>query len=241
MNIGEAIRFVFEDEQWPGKLLLGAVLSFIPIFGGAALLGYTIAVLRNVEAGSQRPLPAWDRLGEYFVDGLLLWVALLVYAIPLLIFLCPIALAWLAPVAISENGDLSNVLAGIASLLSLGLGCLTLLYVLLLWVLTPVLRIRYAESGELASCLRFGEVFRFLFDQIGALIIAQIVIWGAGFVVTSVLGTVIGLFVLIPICGWIVATVLALVMVPAGVWVMLFGAHLYGQIGRQARMSPAAV
>jgi hypothetical protein len=98
-------------------------------------------------------------------------------------------------------------------------------------LLTPVLQIRYAETGELASCVRFGEVFRFLFENIGSVIVAQVLVWLAGLVVTGALGTVIGALIVVPICGWLVATALGLVMVPAGVWLMVFASYLYAQIG----------
>lgn len=240
MNSGEAIRFVFEDEEWVSKLLLGAVISIIPLFGGAAVMGYAIAVLRNVEAGSQQPLPSWDRVGEYFVDGLLFWIATLIYSIPLLVVICPIALVWILPLAAGESEELSAMLTGLAGVVSAGLGCLGLVYGLLLWALNPVLQIRFAETGELSPCLRFGEVFRFLLDHIGPIIVAQLLVWAAGLVVASILTGVIGVLGLVPICGWMVASLLGLVMIPVGVWLMLFAAHLYGQIGRQVR-APAPV
>lgn len=241
MNVGEAIRFAFEDDQWVGKLLVGAVISIIPLFGGAAVTGYAIAVLRNVEAGSQRPLPTWDRLGEYFVDGLLFWVATLIYSIPLLILACPIAVAWVLPAAAGDNQDLTTILTSIAGLISAGLGCLALLYALVLWFLTPVLQIRFAEAGTLGPCLRFGEVFRFLFAHIGPIIIAQLLVWAAALVASTVVSGVIGVLALVPICGWVVASLLGLVMVPVGVWLMVFAAHLYGQIARDTGAAPAIV
>jgi len=241
MNVGEAVRFAFEDDQWIGKLLVGAVISLIPLFGGAALTGYAIAVLRNVEAGSQHPLPTWDRLGEYFVDGLLFWVATLIYSIPFLILICPITLVWILPAAAGDNQDLTSILTGIAGLVSAGLGCLSLLYALVLWVLTPVLQIRFAEAGTLGACLRFGEVFRFLFDHIGSVIIAQLLVWAAAFVVSTVLSGVIGVLSLVPICGWVVGALLGVLMVPVGVWLVVFAAHLYGQIGREAGAAPVFV
>lgn len=239
MKVGEAIGFVFEDEEWVSKLLLGAVISIIPFFGGAAVTGYAIAVLRNVQAGSQRPLPRWDRLGEYFVDGLMFWVATLIYSIPLLIFVCPIALVWILPAAAGDNQDATAILSSIAGLISAGLGCLSLLYALLLWLLMPVLQIRFAETGELGSCLRFGQVFRFLFEHIGSIIIAQLLVWAAAFVATTVLGGVIGFLGLVPICGWVLASLLGLGGIPIGVWVMLVAAYLYGQIGRRAEQAPS--
>jgi hypothetical protein len=102
-----------------------------------------------------------------------------------------------------------------------------------------VLQIRYAETGELGSCLRFGQVFRFLSQHIGPIIVAQLLVWAAGLVLTTVLSGVIGVLSLVPICGWVVASLLGLVMVPVGVWLMLFAGHLYGQIGLQARKAPS--
>jgi hypothetical protein len=234
MDIGKAVGFVFEDEQWINKLLLGAAVSLLPLFGGIVVTGYAIAVLRNAEAGESRPLPGWDDLGQYFMDGLMFWVATLIYSIPFLILACPIALVWMLPAVAGDSQDLTAVLASVAGIVTAGLGCLAFLYAILLWLLTPVLQIRYAETGNLASCLRFGEVFRFLFENIGAVLIAQVLVWVAGLAVTSILGTIIGALSIIPICGWVVGAVLSLVMLPAGVWLMVFGGYLYGQIACSA-------
>jgi hypothetical protein len=241
MDIGKAVGFVFEDEQWSSKLLLGAAVSLVPIFGSIAVTGYAIAVLRNVEAGKSRPLPDWDELGRYFVDGLIFWVATLIYSIPFLILACPMALVWILPAVAGDNQDLTAALASVAGILTAGLACLALIYAILLWLLTPVLQIRYAETGNLASCLRLGEVFRFLFDNIGSVIISQALVWLGGLVVTGVLGTIIGALSLIPICGWVVAAALGLVTLPAGVWLMVFASYLYGQISQSGEAGALAI
>jgi len=220
MDIGEALGFVFEDEEWVKKILLGALITLIPIFGQFALVGYAIVVIRNVMAGEPRPLPAWDDLGSYFMDGLMFWIATLVYTLPLLILVCPIMVVWLLPALAGEQEDLMAILAGVSGIVSLGLGCLASLYGILLALLTPVLRIRYAETGEIGPCLRFGEVFRFLFANIGNVIISQLLVWLAGMVMMSVVGGLsFGLLVL-----------------PVSAWLAVFSGHLYGQIGHQAGM-----
>jgi len=241
MQVSRALSFIFDDERWIGKLLIGALISLIPIFGGFAVMGYAIAVLRNVEEGHSRPLPNWDRLGDYFVDGLLVWVATLIYAIPLLIMMCPLVFVWVLPAFAGDSEDLTAVLGGIAGIISLGVGCLAFLYGLLLWILSPVIQIRFAETGKLGPCLRFGEVFRFLFANIGPIIIAQLLVAGAGIVLSTVLGGVISVLSLIPICGWIVGAVLGMAMIPVGVWVLVFGAHLYAQIAQRAASTGAYV
>ncbi|RLC92511.1 MAG: hypothetical protein DRI79_00315 [Chloroflexi bacterium] len=241
MDIGKALGFVFEDEEWVSKILLGALITLIPIFGGFALMGYAIALIRNVMAGEPRPLPVWDDLGRYFMDGLTFWVATLVYALPLLILICPVMMVWLLPALAGENENLMKILTGISGLVSVGLGCLALLYGILLALLTPVLQIRYAETGELGACLRFGDIFRFLFDNIGSIIIAQVLMWVAGVIIGSVVSGLAGALSIVPICGWILAAALGLLMLPVGVWLMAFSGHLYGQIGRQAGTAPLVV
>ncbi|HEY66837.1 MAG TPA: DUF4013 domain-containing protein [Thermoflexia bacterium] len=241
MDIGKALGFVFEDEEWVSKILLGALITLIPIFGGFALMGYAIALIRNVMAGEPRPLPVWDDLGRYFMDGLTFWVATLVYALPSLILICPVMMVWLLPALAGENENLMKILTGISGLVSVGLGCLALLYGILLALLTPVLQIRYAETGELGACLRFGDIFRFLFDNIGSIIIAQVLMWVAGVIIGSVVSGLAGALSIVPICGWILAAALGLLMLPVGVWLMAFSGHLYGQIGRQAGTAPLVV
>ncbi len=237
MDIGKALGFVFEDEEWVSKLLLGAVITLIPVFGAFALTGYAIAVTRNCMAGNPRPLPAWTDIGRYFMDGLMFWIATLVYALPLLVLICPVTLVWLLPALAGEQEDLVTILAGVSGLVSVGLGCLAALYGILLSLLAPVLQIRYAQAGELGACLRFGEVFRFLFANIGNILMAQILVWIAGLVLSAIVGAVGGVLGLIPICGWILGLALGLLMLPASVWLMAFSGHMYGQIGRQAGVS----
>ncbi len=241
MDIGKALTFVFEDEEWISKILLGAAITLIPVFGALALIGYAIAVTRNVMADKLQPLPAWDDLGRYFMDGLMFWVATLLYALPFLIFICPIAVVWILPGLVGEQEDWMAILAGISGLVSLGLGCLAALYGILLGLLMPMLQIRYAETGEIGACLRFGEVFRSLFANIGSIIISQLLLWVAGMVIGGVVGGLGAVLGIIPICGWILAAALGLLMLPVGVWLTVFSGHMYGQIGRQAGMAPLAV
>jgi len=158
-----------------------------------------------------------------------------------LILICPVMMVWLLPALAGENENLMKILTGISGLVSVGLGCLALLYGILLALLTPVLQIRYAETGELGACLRFGDIFRFLFDNIGSIIIAQVLMWVAGVIIGSVVSGLAGALSIVPICGWILAAALGLLMLPVGVWLMAFSGHLYGQIGRQAGTAPLVV
>ena len=234
MDIGRAFGYVFEDERWVNKLLLGSLITLIPFFGAFALLGYVIAIMRNVLAGVARPLPEWDNLGEYFVDGLMVVIANLVYALPLIILSCIIALPSLLPLLAGQNEDLMAILGGLSVVVMIATGCIISLYGLLLWVLSPTIYLQYAVHDELGACLRFGDVFRFTLDNIGSVLIAQLMMWVGGLVVGLVAGlisAIVSVLSLIPICGWILGVAIGLLAIPVSIWIFFFQGYLYGQVG----------
>lgn len=214
MDIGGAFSYVFEDEDWIVKILLGAAILLIPIFGQLAVSGYGIAILRNIKAGKPQPLPAWSNLGDFFMDGLMFWVIRLVYGIPIFVLLCPILFAAVLPAFGTKNEDLLAILASVSGVVAIGVSCLIVLYSILVGLLMPVVQIRFAETGEIGACLRFGEMFRFLFSNIGPVIVAQLVAWAAGVLLISIAGTLS----------------LGLLALPIAVFMKAVRGYLYAQI-----------
>ena len=217
MDFGKAFSFTFEDKDWIVKILLGSLIMLIPIVGQFVLMGYGIAIIRNVKAGNPRPLPDWSNFADFLLDGVKFWVANLVYALPILILVCPLILVSMLPVFAIDDEDLMAILGGISGLVSMVLVCPMVLYGILLSLVTPVLQIHFAESGEIESCFRFREIFRFTLDNIGNLLISLLIVWGISVVVVPIVGTL----------------TLGLLVLPATVWLAILSSHLYGQIGRQ--------
>ena len=72
MDVNKAFTFVFDDERWITKVLIGSVLLFfsfliVPVFFFA---GYMIQIVRTVMDGLEDPLPEWEEWGRLFKDGL---------------------------------------------------------------------------------------------------------------------------------------------------------------------------
>ncbi len=225
MDLGAAFGYVFEDEDWIIKIILGALIMLIPFFGQFAMMGYGIAIIRNVRAGDPRPLPDWSNIGDYLLDGLKIGVVMLIYAIPLFIIICPITFIGILPVLGGESEELVTALAGLSGILSIGLTCLIILYSLLLALVTPILQIRYAESGEIGACLQIGEVFSALSANLGNILMAALIYWAAS-------------AILVPIATTLTLGLLAL---PSAVWLKALSSHLYGQISRQIGASSPAM
>src|SRR6267143_4544312 len=82
--------YVFDDPRWIPKILLGGVFVLASMFlvGIFFIYGYLAKLVRNVINGVPSPLPEWDDLGEYFSEGVKLFVVGLIYAIPMIIVFC---------------------------------------------------------------------------------------------------------------------------------------------------------
>lgn len=234
MDIGKALGFAFEDDGWVTKMLLGGLFLLIPIFGTFAVMGYMIVVIRNVLAGQARPLPEWTDLGRKFMDGLLVWLATMLYALPMFVLACPIALSWLLPLAGRENQEVANLLTGLSAMLSLGLGCLLLLYGILLAFLTPAVYLQFAGHGQFGPCLRVGDIVRFALRNLGSIAVLLVLYIGLSLVISLGLGLVSAPLGWVPCLGWVAGILVSLAFFPVSVWLMAVQGHLIGQIGLRA-------
>jgi hypothetical protein len=223
MDFGKALTFVYEDEDWIKKLLIGILLPFVPIFGQFAISGYMLAIIRNVKNDEPRPLPEWHNVVDYFIEGLKLSIVGLIYALPVILLSCPITIVGVLPAltpAFQDPESAALALTGTSTLLILGCSCPVALYGLLLTIITPAMAIRLAETKEIAACLRVKEIVRLAFANIGPIILSLLIIS----VAISVISTV----------------TLGLLAIPAAAWINLSWGHLCGQIAKKAE-PPASI
>jgi hypothetical protein len=211
MDFGKAFLFVTEDENWIKKIAIGAVLTLfvwlvIPIF---FIIGYQVAIMRRVLKKDPEPLPQWEEWGKIFMDGLVLFVAMFVYALPVvLLTLCSMVI-WL-PAATGNE-----ILAGGAILGVVVIGCLVFLFAIALAFIVPALYIQHARNGDFGSMFRVGEVIAITRENFVNILIVILVMIVANFL--------LGLVTWIPVCGWFV-------LAPAGnFWILVAVAYLYGQ------------
>lgn len=87
IDFARPFTFVFEDPQWPVKIVIGGLFYIAAMFivGIFFILGYLGRMTRNIVAGNPRPLPEWNDLGEYFAEGFKLSVVALVYSLPIVL------------------------------------------------------------------------------------------------------------------------------------------------------------
>ena len=225
MQIGKAFTYVFEDTKWFTKLLLGALVSIVPILN-FAFIGYLTEILRRVPNNDQEPLPSWDDFGKKFMDGLLLALAGLVYSIPLLLLGIPFFPMMVG--AMSGDPDVVNTMATITSGLFAIFGCLAGLYGLFLTVFYPAVQINFSRQGSFGSCFQIGTIIKVATGKFGNYLLA----WLMYLVFAVVIGTICGICSAavgwIPCIGWIAALLIYGLMSPL---IGVVYAHLFGQVG----------
>ena len=178
MDIGKAFSFVFDDENWIVKVLVGGVLSLIPFVGPILMYGYGLELMQNVIQGRPRPLPEWDDWGGKLVKGIMYLVISFVYALPIVLLGLCFGLL-ITVLGVAEAEEAINV---VGSLGGVCFGGFALLYGVLLTLALPPAIGRYLETGELGAAFRLGEVFALVRDNIGAWIIALVLTWLAGLI-----------------------------------------------------------
>ena len=219
MDIGKSIGFVFEDKDWITKVLIGGIVSLIPIVNLAAL-GYALRTLQNVGAGKAEPLPQWDDFGDYFVRGLVLFVGGLIYALPLIV----VAVMTIALSSLTDSRALGAGAEGVISVCVAVLACLQLLLALAVSVWTPAAAMNYAATDEFAALFRFDQIWGLISGHLGDYIVALLVYW---------LVSMVAFFVGVVLClvGTIFTSFIA----------TLIFAHLLGQVLSKSREpAPAA-
>jgi hypothetical protein len=218
MDIGKSFTYIFEDKKWISKLLIGVLISWVPILQ-LALGGYANEIIRRVEGQHPEPLPDWDDLGKKFVEGLVLTLAMIIYSLPILIITC-LFVPFLASAGAFE-GDAQTAVAAVTSGLGCVLSCLFILYGLFLSVILPAIQVHYAKVGTFGSCFKIGEITRLATSNLSNYILAWLVYLVFGLVAGLVTGV-------IPCIGWIAALAVPVLTI------MVYG-QIFGQFAAKAR------
>ena len=231
MDAEKSFTYPFEDKEWISKLGLGALISMVPILN-FAWSGYLVGILRNTMNHAVEPLPSWDDLGKKFSDGLILFAAGLVYALPILIpLLLPLGVVVSSGLSsgIRNMQDIGQTLTEAGGALFFCLLCVLLLYGLVLSVIYPAILVQFAREGTFASCFKLNEAFGMIRKNAVAFFTA----WGLSLAASIGVGLIVGFVNLVvgwvPCVGWIVGLVLTLA---SGIYSTAVYAHLFGQFGR---------
>jgi hypothetical protein len=223
MDVGRSFAFVADDRDWAIKILIAAgilllgILFFwlllIPLIVAVALLfGYSLEITRRVIRGNAQLMPDWSDWGTLITDGLKVIVIGIVYALPII----AVGVCLGVPASLLEGAD-SSVVASVGHLFSALITLAGIAWGIAMAFVLPAAIGFFADTGELASAFRFGEVLALVRNNLTTYLIACLMSW-----VAQIVG---GLGKLACGVGW-------LATVPYAHMVM---GHLYGQAYLVAR------
>jgi hypothetical protein len=167
IDLVRALGFVFEDPNWIGKLLIGAlfyIFSFL-LIGLPFVLGYAARMMRNVIRGDAYPLPEWNDLGEFFVEGLKILFAGVLMLLPIIL----IVVMMIGTTAIGSAFEIPEEIAGCG----VGVSLLVLIPLALVFmVYYPAALTRMVAEERFGAAFEAGAVFRFIGKNIGNYLLA---------------------------------------------------------------------
>ena len=219
MNIdfGRPFTFLFEDQDWTKKLLMGFLYglgSLLCYAGLIGLFGYQKRLLLATADGQDVPLPEFDP-GQDFVEGLKVLVIVLGYYSPaIVLYLC---------------GGLGGAILGgaagdddIGAIVTVGAYCFALPLFLAGQFLIPVGIIRFADQNSVGAAFQVGEVISTVRENFVNVLLVFVIKIATGMVAQfTVLLFCIGIF--------------------AGLaWAKMAEAHAYGQLLRIVRQKRVA-
>jgi hypothetical protein len=228
MQVGKSFTYAFEDKEWLPKFLIGALVAIVPILN-ITWAGYTTEIIRRVSRNDPVPLSGWDNFGKKFVDGLILFVAAVIYAIPIIILSIIVTVVIAVPAA-AQQGNTQNFLTAVGTGVGILLGCLIFLYGLFLSILIPAVQINFARNGFFGSCFQIGHIVTIATGNLGNYVVAWLAYIVASFLISLVVGGISSILGLIPCIGWILAVVISALAAP---YIGVVYAYLFGQVGAQ--------
>jgi hypothetical protein len=184
----------------PSLLIPTIIVTIIlAILFALPLMGYMMRIYRGVQ-----PAPEVDNWGALFNDGFKLFVAYLVYAIPVIIIgVIVFGSAGLALlVAATQKGANPDAMLGLIGAVLFGMVILALVW-FIIWLIVATAVIRLARTNSIGEAFNFGEIFNHIgkigvANYIFALIIMVLIVM----IITMVLNW-------IPLIGWILVLIVA--------------------------------
>jgi len=202
--IGDSFTYVKEGvidkvNKWL-LLIIATIILTIP------LMGYSMNIYRGT-----KPAPEVDGWGKLFVDGILLIIVSIIYAIPIIILEFLMIGATFATTMASNPTTIMTGLAG-AGLLAV----ILIIVAIIIALISPIGIIRFARTGQFGEAFNFGEILATIkkigwLSYILALIIVAIVV---GIPVLILWFILMALMIALPLVGLVIAVLVLLVVIP---------------------------
>jgi hypothetical protein len=211
IDLGRAFKAPFADTEWVKKTLFGWLWTLL-VVTAPVVLGAQLDYIKSVSEGREE-LPNWDDFGSKWVRGFLLYVAYMIYAIPIWIAFFILLLPGIIAAAASNGNSGAGLFGGGMCLFSL----VAIVYGIAMVLFLQAATVNYAMKGNFGALFEFGGIIARIRDGSG-----YFAAWLWAIVVSFAASIVMSVLSVVPVLGSIVG--LAAVYLE----LMIMG-HLFGQ------------
>lgn len=173
MDIGTAFSFPFQDKEWATKLILAAVIMLIPVLGIIVVLGWMLAITRNVIQGKAQPLEGWSDFATLLTLGFKAFIVSLIYALPIIVLSIPFGIV--SGMMDSESAEAMLAFASIC------FSCFSIVYGFAIAFIYPAVMGELAATDDLGAALNPARIFNLIRTSPNTYILTFLVTMGAGF------------------------------------------------------------
>ena len=192
MEFGLAFTYPFQDQDWIKKIGIAGLLMIVPIVGQIIVLGWALEIVRRVIRRDPTLLPEWSDFGRYLMDGLMFFVAIFVYTLPLTIIS---GISQMIPLLASSGTMDDQTMQTIIMVVSVCVGCFSLIYGIILGLWLPALGGNFAVKGQFGAAFAIGEILNLIKAAPGAYAFCLLGALVAGFISSlGVIACCIGVF-----------------------------------------------
>lgn len=159
MDFQRSFSYVFEDPSWLQKILIGSLVSLIPVINFAAI-GFALETMRRAKDGVVPVMPEWQDFADFFKEGLQLFLGLLGYFVILfLLFGAAGGFAFVG--SVSRRFGVQPSFSGFALVIFM----VSMVYLLALTFFYPAIYLNFGRKRTISAVYELKEIMRvFLSD-----------------------------------------------------------------------------
>ncbi len=205
MEYGQAISFPRQDRGWIVKLLIGSVLSVVPVIGQILVAGYGQEIAHRVYSDNPRPLPDWSNWGGLLARGVRWLIVVIVYMLPLVLFGALLAGVNWGIDQVMLNSGAAEQTRNVGLVLSLCANVLVIVYGVVGSLLLIAATGRMAVQDRLGAAFQIGAIWADIRRQTG-MYLSVLIVSGLSYVLLPALGAIgcgVGALVGLTYATWI--------------------------------------
>lgn len=182
MNIERGFKFVFQEKNWFGKVVVGGLMILFSFLIIPLLIyyGYLVEVTKRTIKEETQLLPDWDNMKQKIANGFKLLVIIIVYLIPFLVlFIISLPFAKMEFENFNAREITAFIMLSLSNLLfkqqMTGISILffisSLIYLLLFTLILPFIVGKFAENESINDAFAISDIFSMFRDNIGEAVI----------------------------------------------------------------------